>query len=114
MNPPYATATEFSDEYGKNKTGVSDTLVNLEMKSKKIGRCSEQVYAQFIYKLNSMGIYDLSFFTPALFFSGESFKGLRDLIFNNSIFVKGFLMDANNFADVKSWGLSFSILSSKK
>jgi hypothetical protein len=113
MNPPYATATEFSDEYGKNKTGVSDTKINSLMKQNKIGRCSEQIYAQFIYRMIIMGISDISLFSPALLFSGESFKYLRHVLFKKYEFRTGFIMDSANFADVKSWGLTFSVLSNK-
>jgi len=57
---------------------------------------------------------NLCMFTPPLYLSGPSSKELREIIFESMKFEKGFLMDSSNFADVKSWGLSFSILSSKK
>jgi hypothetical protein len=43
-----------------------------------------------------------------------SYKNFRSLVLSNFDFAGGFIMDAANFADVKSWGLSFSILKSKK
>jgi hypothetical protein len=83
------------------------------MKQNNIGRCSEQVYAQFVYRLISMGILNISLFSPALLFSGESFKHLRNVLFEKCEFKNGFIMDSANFSDVKSWSLTFSILSIK-
>jgi hypothetical protein len=52
----------------------------------------------------------LVMFTPPTYISSESNKPLYDLVFSNFSFCAGFIMDAANFADVKSWGLSFSLL----
>ena len=51
-------------------------------------------------------------FTPPTLFISESFGTFRDKKLVNYELKKGFIMDAANFADVKSWGLSFSILES--
>jgi hypothetical protein len=40
----------------------------------------------------------------------ESFDIFRNKLFTKYGLKKGFLMDSSNFADVKSWGLSFSII----
>jgi hypothetical protein len=52
-------------------------------------------------------------FTPPLFVTGSSFKKIREIIFEKLSFVKGFIMDSKEFADVSSWGLTFSILKIK-
>jgi hypothetical protein len=41
--------------------------------------------------------------------SGSSLQKLRENLEINYKFEKGFLMDSAQFADVKSWGLSFTI-----
>ena len=45
--------------------------------------------------------------------SGSAFKNFRNFLNDNVNFKKGFLMDSANFADVKSWALSFTILTNK-
>jgi hypothetical protein len=115
MNPPYATATENSTDEGKHKAGVSDTEVKIEMGNNDMGKSKEQLYSQFLYRLLKFdGKINLCMFTPPLYLSGTSFAKIRKFMMEKVIFVKGFMMDAANFADVKSWGLSFSVLSSKK
>ena len=108
MNPPYGTAGTKGD--GENKQGISINMINQEMKNEKMGRCVEQLYIQFIYKLMKLGIKKISMFTPPTVFISESFGTFRDKKLVNYELKKGFIMDAANFADVKSWGLSFSIL----
>jgi hypothetical protein len=108
MNPPYGTAGTKGD--GKNKEGISLNIVNSLMKNEKMGRCAEQLYIQFIFKLMSMKITKISMFTPPTLFVSESFNLFREKKLNYYNLKKGFLMDSANFADVKSWGLSFSIL----
>ena len=115
MNPPYGTANENSTEEGKQKAGIADTKVKIQMTEENMGKSKEQLYSQFLYRLMKYdGKINLCMFTPPLYLSGSSFKTVRQYLLSKVSFVKGFLMDAANFADVKSWGLSFSILSSKK
>jgi hypothetical protein len=112
MNPPYGTAT---DNQGKSNTkeGISFTKVRDDMEANNVGKCREQLYAQFIYRiltLNQNNNINICMFTPPMFLTGSSYKKFRKILFSKVNFVKGFLMDSANFADVKSWGLSFTIL----
>jgi hypothetical protein len=111
MNPPYGTAGNKGK--GGNKEGVSLNSVNSMMKKEKIGRCAEQMYIQFVYKLMKMNVTSMAMFTPPTLYVSESFDTFRNKMLSNYIFKKGFIMDAANFADVKSWGLSFSIIENK-
>ena len=113
MNPPYGTANDGAAK-GATKKGLSDTVVGNRMGSDDMGKSRQQLYNQFIYKLIKDMNVNLCMFTPPLYLSGPSSQKLREVIFESMKFEKGFLMDSANFADVKSWGLSFSILSSKK
>lgn len=114
MNPPYATAGEKSKN-SEAKSGVNNTIVRKNMLENNVGRCTEQLYAQFLYRLiTQITNIELCFFSPPLYLSGQSYENFRKIIFNKFEFNKGFIMNASNFADVKEWGLSFSILSSKK
>jgi len=109
MNPPYGTANDGAVK-GSSKKGVSDTIIGTKMKNINLGKCTEQIYSQFIYKIIQDFNSHICMFTPPLYLTGESAKKLRELIFQKLNFQKGFLMDAASFADVKSWGLTFSIL----
>ena len=46
--------------------------------------------------------------------TGVSFSKLRDKLEKTLEFKKGFILDAKEFSDVKSWALSFSIFKLKK
>jgi len=109
MNPPYGTANDGSAK-GASKKGVSNTVVGVEMKNMNLGKCTEQIYSQFIYKIVQHFNSHVCMFTPPLYLTGESATKLRKLVFQKVKYTKGFIMDAANFADVKSWGLTFSIL----
>jgi hypothetical protein len=112
MNPPYARSNEggLISTVEKNST---ETKVGIEMKKNKWGKSSAQLYAQFLYRVDTLGKnIHICFFSPALVFVGDSFKKLRENIFETKKFMNGFVMNSNNFADVAEWPLTFSILSS--
>lgn len=114
MNPPYGKG--IGGISGGASKGTGKTKINQLMLNEGWGKGSENLYSQFLYKiyLYSKHNINICLFSPPLFLSGTSFKSFRTNFFKKYYFVKGFIMDAANFADVKSWGLSFSILSSKK
>jgi hypothetical protein len=118
MNPPYATSNDLDNtksEKTLSKEGVSLTKVGEKMKKKKLGGCSDQLYAQFLFKIfEEFENLNVCLFSPPLFFSGHSYQQFRKVYDLEKKFKKGFLMNSQNFADVSSWGLSFSILSSEK
>ena len=116
MNPPYGTSVEKNDykEDGVQRKGVSKTKVNQNMLDEKIGASSQQLYAQFVYKLTKMGVFNICMFSMPTLYTGSSFKGFRDSVLSLYDFSGGFVMDSAQFADVSSWALTFSILSSKK
>jgi hypothetical protein len=113
MNPPYAAANDGANK-GASKKGLSITQIGDQMRKSDMGKSTQQIYNQFFYRITKDFKSHICLFSPPLYLSGPSSKKIRELIFQYYDFSKGFLMDASNFADVKSWGLSFTILSSKK
>ena len=80
-----------------------------------MGRGSQQMYNQFLYRLcDEIESLNICMFSPPLYLTGPSNNKIRKNIFSKVSFNKGFVFESSNFADVKSWPLSFSILSSKK
>jgi len=121
QNPPYGTAKSMSTEEGDSKEGIALTKVNEIMKDDKMGACSQNLYAQFMYKLTKIkehyGLtnFNICQFSPTLFLTGSSYKKFRKYYFNNFSFEYGFVVQASLFADVSSeWGIMFSIWKSGK
>jgi hypothetical protein len=112
MNPPYATSSDL--KLGNSKGGVAMTEVNKKMNSEKLDRSASQLYSQFIYRLTKIGKFNICLFSNPLFLTGQVFKVFRNKVIKNYTFEKGFMIDACEFADVESWGLTFSILSFNK
>ena len=104
MNPPYV---ESSDKTGE----VEKTMVSIEMSKHGFQRESKQMFNQFIYRLlkTSEKIHFCQFTNSSLF-TYPSYNNFRKYIFENKNYVKGFVIDASEFADVKSWPLSFSVI----
>jgi len=116
INPPYGTAKNGGSD-DVSKAGIAKTRINLEMLNEDIGSASQQLYAQFLYKITKLKNPNTSIgvFCPPLFISGGSFLGFREMFFNNYSFQNGMIFKAGHFADVKSqWGIGFSIWESGK
>jgi hypothetical protein len=112
MNPPYGTSVEKNGykEDGIHRVGTSKTKINKEMLSDNIGASSQQLYAQFVYKLTKLGKIHIAMFSMPTLFTGPSFQGFREIVLSKYSFKGGFVMDSANFADISSWALTFSIL----
>ena len=113
INPPYGTAKNGGAD-SISKAGIAVTKINNIMIKMKVGGCSQQLYAQFLYRINN--IYRLigynvkvGLFTPPAFITGPTYKKLRELMILKPCDL--FIMQANQFADVKgSWGISFTVM----
>jgi len=114
INPPYAGTGSGA---GKVKEkGTIKTMVNEQMLSDKIGACSQNLYAQFLYRImmikkqyNLTDIH-IALFSPTLFLTGGSWKGFREHFLKKFDYNSGVQFKASHFADVAdSWGISFSI-----
>jgi len=113
MNPPYAAANDGANK-GAKKVGLSDTKIGELMRNDDMGKSTQQIYNQFLYRIINVVKSNIVMFSPPLYLTGPSSVKIRKKITDNYLFERGFMMDASNFADVKSWGLTFSILSVKK
>ena len=115
INPPYATSGEMaSAATGKEKkSGVASSKINNLMRVGKVGGSSQQLYAQFIYRVfllsnMFMGI-KLGIFAPGLYMCSKIFKPLFDMALSNS-YMNGFMLQASQFADVKAnWSITFCL-----
>lgn len=117
MNPPYGSVNDFQNiklQGGRSKNNIEDTKVKKQMNNEQIGLCVKNLYTQFIYRITKMGNMNICLFSPPLMYSGIDFKIFRERVLNQYEFKGGFIMNSNQFDDVKSWGLTFSILSNKK
>jgi hypothetical protein len=120
LNPPYATAGGMVGGKGKGtKTGVAKTLMGKLMREEGFGKSSQQIFAQFFYRIikykKEFNVnVKICIFVPPLFMSGEWFDLFREKFYKEFEFKDGILFPASEFEDVKEgWGDSFTIWSSK-
>lgn len=118
INPPYATANNMGTKEGDHKGGVSKTGIVENMKKEGWGASSQNLYAQFLYKITKYQEKNKNIktgiFCPPLFLSGGSYKKFREKFFKWFGFEKGVLFEACHFSDVaKNWGISFTVFGNK-
>lgn len=113
MNPPYGTAGNRNET---SKKEIASSIMNEKMKNDGMGASSQQLYAQFIYRIMMLKEqYGLSnvyicMFTPTLYLSGGSFKKFRGKFLNEFEYIRGCTFRASHFSDVASnWGIGFTI-----
>ena len=113
INPPYAAASN-RDETSKD--GVGKTKVNEAMLADGMGRCSQNLYAQFLYRIlminRKFNLDDcrIALFSPTLFLSGSSWSKFREIFLNEFAFDYGIQFKASHFDDcADNWGISFSV-----
>lgn len=117
-NPPYATANDAGSK-GTSKQGNAQTEINLKMKNENAGQASQQLYAQFFYRVLSLKkTFNLSnvhiaFFSKPLFLNGGQYwKKFNDIFFKEFQFKQGMLLKSGEFSDVTNiWAVTFSIYS---
>ena len=117
MNPPYATAGDFDPDVD-SKAGVALTQTNKDMKAFDLGKASQQLYAQFIFKSElvadkyGFSKKTIAIFCKPTFMTSGSFDSFRDFMYSRYSYNGGFLFQASNFADVSgAWGISFTLWS---
>lgn len=114
-NPPYATANEMGTN-SNSKKGVAKTTINEKMLNDGIGACSQNLYAQFLYRIdmikrrfNLTKCY-IALYSPTLYLSGTSWKNFRKVFLSDFKFIDAFTFKASYFADVADhWGIAFSL-----
>ena len=116
INPPYGMAANGFASTNSSKEGIAKTKINKLMLNENIGACSQNLYAQFLYRiLRIKEVFHLTnchigLYSPSLFLTGPSWKTFRKRFLTNFSFVKACQFQASHFADVSdSWGISFSI-----
>ncbi len=111
INPPYGTASK----QGKiSKDGMANTALNVVMKKDKIGSTSQQLYAQFMYKIlslkNNYNDISVGIYSKLAFMTSGSFRIFRKKWYDTFEFQHGMIFQASNFSDVSSlWGISFTL-----
>ena len=112
MNPPYADGSELSTKEGvSNYSGNVNTKVNQDMKNLKIGKCTKQLYIQFVFRVISFSDnIKIAFFSPSLYLTGESYGGFRNKVLSKYSLKKGFVFAGTHFNDTSGdWPILFSI-----
>lgn len=116
LNPPYGMAANGFAASNSSKEGIAKTKINKLMLNEKIGACSQNLYAQFLYRImRTKEVFGLTncyigLYSPSLFMTGPSWKVFRKRFLSNFSFVKACQFQASHFADVSdSWGISFTI-----
>jgi len=112
INPPYGTATNRNET---SKKDISLTEMNKLMLSEDIGACSQQLFAQFLYrifKLKKLFSVDISIgiYAKSTYLTSSSFKKFRAVFLNNFTHINGMMFQASQFADVSgAWGIDFAL-----
>lgn len=114
INPPYATACNM-DRSSKGN-GATNSIVYEAMMKQRLGNASNNLYAQFLYRILQIKEYykltdcRIGLFSPTLFLCGGGFSKFRNVFLDNFAYDIACQFNASYFADVaNNWGIAFSI-----
>ena len=114
MNPPYGTAA--TAVHGTHKAGIAATAVNGEMKAAKMGACSQQLYAQFMFQCARVARdygferWTVATFSVPTFMCSGSYRKFRAWWYGQHECQAAWTFQASHFADVSGrWGVSFTV-----
>lgn len=112
INPPYGRSG--SNVMGQiNKKDV-DTVISKDMKLYNLGSTTNQLYAQFIYKICKLQEINnnivLAIFCPPSF-QVNSYSKFKNFLTKRFGFSNGFIMRSNNFNDVSDGCIGFTVWS---
>ena len=119
MNPPYGTA---SLDGKQDKANIAKTAMNSFMKRHKLDKASQQLYAQFFFRvLKLKQDFNLSnvviaFFTNDRFLSGgDTWDNFLQKLQKDFQYEGGFMFNAGEFSDVSArWAISFTVWKTTK
>lgn len=113
INPPYGTSANKDTTGKENKVGMGTGIIVSEMRKLNFGMATQQMYTQFMYRITKYKkeneSVNIGMFTPPLFISSSNFSKFNDYYKKHFRYIDGYLMDSKHFADVASWGLSFTM-----
>lgn len=116
INPPYATSCNMGANEDTKGQGATATMISEQMVANKLGNASNNLYAQFLYRIAEIKKeYNLTdihicLFSPTLFLTGGKYKAYRNYFLDEFAFNNAVQFKASHFADVAdNWGISFSI-----
>lgn len=119
INPPYKTGGTANAQDVESTLDLGNSAVGNAMRDEKM-KVSEQLYAQFLYRilkmkrnLNLENVY-IGLFSPSLFLTGQKYKTFRKEFLKDFLFCDGSIFKASHFADVKgNWAIDFSVWKTK-
>lgn len=107
MNPPYAAGTGRTES--QIKAGTSNTDIRTKMSAEGYGKSVNNLYTQFMYRVQTFKPAGLALFAPSLYLTGGSFKPFRKLWSQDFDFFGGFVFSSKHFSDTAgSWPVLFS------
>lgn len=115
LNPPYATTSNMGTSESSKGKNTFKTTINQIMVNNKMGCSSNNLYAQFLYRIliikqhYNLNNIHIGLFSPTLYLCGSAWKQFRNVWLNNFNFNDACVFKASHFADcADNWGISFS------
>ena len=116
INPPYGQSGANKSDKNNSKTGISDTEIGREMKSVGLGKASNELTVQFLFRImNIVKEYGIKDFTLGLFsnpawMTGDACEKFREEWNKVATFDNGFAFHSDEFEGVKEgWAINFSV-----